>query len=113
MPNVLALLFALAAGLIEDFVFGPSGNGGLSLLVVLSLGLLALADHDKDPLRSRRILITFAVLSPALYALIKPNMAIGEAYLRALRQVPLGIVAFFAVRALDRRIQKVRANVTA
>ena len=113
-PGMLATLFALAAGLIEDFVFGPRGNEGLgAFLVVLSLGLLALTDHDKDPSRSRRILITLGVLMPALHALVAPGMGLGEAYLRALREVPLGIVAFVAVRALDRRVRKVRGHVAA
>ena len=112
MPNVLALLFALAAGLIEDFVFGPRGNEGLgAFLVVLSLGLLALTDHDKDPSRSRRILIMLGVLMPALHALVAPRVGLGEAYLRALREIPLGIVAFVAVRELDRRIRRAGSGV--
>jgi peptidoglycan/LPS O-acetylase OafA/YrhL len=107
MPGLLAVLFAGAAGLAEDFLFGPAGNHGMgSFLVVFSLGLLALAEREKNRRRTLWSLALMAVAAPALHAVVDPGMDLGEAYLRALRQVPLGILAFIAVRALDRRIAR-------
>lgn len=113
MPSVLAALFGLAASSMESFVFGPPNRGLGGFAIVMALGLLPLAVHDKDPRRSRRALILLAVLAPALHALVDPNVGVGEAYLRALREVPLGILAFFTVRALDRKIRSARPGVAA
>ncbi len=111
IPGLMAALFALAAGFLEDFVFGPPGNRGMgSFLVVLALGLLALTGHGKTPRRSRWTLLSFAVLAPAFHALIDPGMDALGAYLRALRVLPLGVLAFFVVRALDRRIRNAPAR---